>query len=264
MTVAEQSQDTYYVPSDGWYPVWVAGSACAMMVGLALWLNDLRNGEDPSRGIFYLGALGVAFVLIKWFSQVIDENHAGLTSAQLKRSYIWAMAWFIFSEVMFFAGLIGAFIVFRFGSAIWPPPLQARLPVEVTGVNTAVLLFSAYTMYRAWRAARSGNRRGLLQGLWMTAILGTVFLAVQGYEWIRLLGFGLTMSSGVYGATFYTLIGFHALHVFGALCWLLVVLTMARNNRFSANRHIALDLCGMYWSFVVILWPVLYTLVYLN
>ena len=175
-----------------------------------------------------------------------------------------AILLFIGAEVMFFAGLIGAFIVFRFGSAIWPPPLQTRLPVEVTGVNTVILLFSAYTMFRAWRAVRNGNRRGLLQGLWMTAILGAIFLAVQGYEWIRLLGFGLTMSSGVYGATFYTLIGFHALHVFGALCWLLVVLTMARNNRFSANRHVALDLCGMYWSFVVILWPVLYTLVYLN
>ena len=175
-----------------------------------------------------------------------------------------AILLFIGAEVMFFAGLIAAFIVFRFGSSIWPPPLETRLPVEVTGVNTAILLFSAYTMYRAWRAARSGNRRRLVQGLWMTAILGTIFLAVQGYEWIRLLGFGLTMSSGVYGATFYTLIGCHALHVFGALCWLLVVLTMARKDRFSVNRHVALDLCGMYWSFVVILWPVLYILVYLN
>ena len=175
-----------------------------------------------------------------------------------------AILLFIGAEVMLFAGLIGAFIVFRFGSSMWPPPLQIRLPVGVTGVNTAVLLFSAYTMYRAWRAARNGNRRGLLQGLWMTAILGTIFLAVQGFEWIRLLGFGLTMSSGVYGAIFYTLIGCHALHVFGALCWLLVVLTIARKDRFTVNRHVALDLCGMYWSFVVVLWPVLYILVYVN
>lgn len=174
------------------------------------------------------------------------------------------MLLFIAAEVMLFAGLIGAFIIFRFGSVVWPPPLQVRLPVEVTAVNTGILLFSAYTMYRAWRAARSGNRRTLLRGLWITAILGSLFLAVQGYEWIRLLGFGLTMSSSVYGATFYTLIGCHGLHVFGALCWLLVVLTMARNNRFSAKKHVAVDLCGMYWSFVTVLWPVLYVLVYLN
>ena len=171
---------------------------------------------------------------------------------------------FIGAETMFFAGLIGAFIVFRFGSLMWPPPLQVRLPVEVTGVNTAILLFSAYTMFLAWRAANRGDTRRLLQGLWMTAIFGTIFLVVQGYEWIRLIGFGLTMSSGVFGATFYTLIGCHGLHVFGALCWLLVVLRMARANRLSVKRHVALDLCGMYWAFVVVLWPVLYTLVYLH
>jgi len=165
---------------------------------------------------------------------------------------------------MLFAGLIGAFIVFRFGSSMWPPPLQARLPVEVTGVTTALLLFSGYTMYRAFTAVRRGCRKKLLQSLAVTAILGAVFLVVQGYEWIQLLGFGLTLSSGVYGATFYTLIGCHGLHVFGALCWLLVVLQMANNHKFSVDRHVALDLCGMYWSFVVVLWPVLYSLVYLN
>ena len=174
-----------------------------------------------------------------------------------------AILLFIGAEIMFFAGLIGAFIVFRFGSSMWPPPLQVRLPVEVTGVNTAILLFSAWTMFRAWKAANRGDYKGLSQGLAITAVFGTVFLAVQGYEWMRLLGFGLSMS-GVYGATFYTLIGCHGLHVLGALCWLLVVLRMARAGRFSVRRHVAVDLCGMYWAFVVVLWPVLYTLVYLN
>jgi heme/copper-type cytochrome/quinol oxidase subunit 3 len=174
-----------------------------------------------------------------------------------------AILLFIGAEIMFFAGLIGAFIVFRFGSTIWPPPLQVRLPVEVTGVNTGILLFSACTMFRSWKAANRGDLKKLSQGLWITAVLGTVFLAVQGYEWMRLLGFGLSMS-GVYGATFFTIIGCHGLHVFAALCWLLVVLRMARAGRFSVRRHFALDLCGMYWAFVVVLWPVLYTLVYLN
>ena len=193
-----------------------------------------------------------------------DDNNRDGEDEQPVGNVNIGMLLFVGAEVMFFAGLIGAFIVFRFGSSIWPPPLQPRLPVEVTGVNTAILLLSACTMYLAWRAAIGGNRSRLLQGLCMTAILGTIFLAVQGYEWIRLLGFGLTMSSSVYGATFYTLIGFHGLHVFGALCWLVVVLTMARSNRFSAKKHVALDLCGIYWGFVTVLWPVLYTLVYLN
>jgi len=196
-----------------------------------------------------------------------DDNNRGDESGEyapvVGNVYI-AVLLFIGAEAMLFAGLIAAFIVFRFGSTVWPPPLQVRLPIEVTGVNTALLLFSAYTMYRAWIAARSGDRSRLLHGLSVTAILGMIFLVVQGYEWIRLLGFGLTMSSGVFGATFYTLIGCHALHVFGALCWLLVVIAMASKNKFSAQKHVALDLCGMYWSFVVVLWPVLYTLVYLN
>jgi heme/copper-type cytochrome/quinol oxidase subunit 3 len=171
---------------------------------------------------------------------------------------------FLAAEAMFFAGLIGAFLVFRFGSATWPPPGQPYLPVGVTGVNTIILLVSAYTMGRALRAIRRGDRRGLVRGLLVTALLGTIFLGVQGYEWIRLVHFGFTVSSGTYGATFYTLIGIHGLHVFGAVLWLLVVLAGARAHRFSATRHAALTICGMYWYFVVALWPVLFGLVYLS
>lgn len=170
---------------------------------------------------------------------------------------------FLAAEAMFFAGLIGSFLVFRLGSAIWPPPGQPYLPVGVTGVNTLILLFSAYTMYRAIRAIRQGDRQRLIRWLLITALLGTIFLGVQGYEWARLVHFGLTLSSGTYGATFYTLIGIHAAHVFGAVIWLLVVLAGARRNRFSATKHIGLTVCEMYWYFVVGLWPVLFTLVYL-
>jgi len=170
---------------------------------------------------------------------------------------------FLGAEAMFFAGLIGAFLVFRLGSGTWPPPGQPRLPVGVTMVNTLILLLSAYTMTRALRAIRKGNRQGLAQGLFVTAFLGVTFLAVQGSEWARLIYYGLTLSTGVYGATFYTLIGTHALHVLGAVLWLLIVLIGAGRHRFSAENHIGVQLCGMYWYFVVGLWPVLFTLVYL-
>jgi cytochrome c oxidase subunit 3 len=134
----------------------------------------------------------------------------------------------------------------------------------VTGVNTAILLFSAYTMYRAIRAIRGGDGERMVRWLSMTALLGMIFLGVQGYEWMRLVHFGLTLSSGPYGATFYTLIGLHGAHVLGAVLWLLVVLAGVRGHRFSAKRHVGLTLCGMYWYFVVGLWPVLFTLVYLS
>ncbi|MCZ6550419.1 MAG: cytochrome c oxidase subunit 3 [candidate division NC10 bacterium] len=171
-----------------------------------------------------------------------------------------AMLMFLGAEAMFFAGLIGAFLVLRFGSAIWPPPGQPYLPVGVTGVNTVILLFSAYTMRRAMRE----DRQGVIRWLLMTVFLGTVFLGVQGYEWVRLVRFGFTWANGTYGATFYTLIGIHGAHVFGAVLWLLIVLAGASGNRFSATRHVGLTLCGMYWYFVVGLWPVLFTLVYLS
>jgi len=171
---------------------------------------------------------------------------------------------FLGAETMLFAGLIGAFLVLRLGAQVWPPPFQPRLPVGVTGVNTLILLASSLTMTRALRAIRRGDGDGLTAGLVQTALLGLIFLTVQGYEWARLVHFGLTVSSGAYGATFYTLIGAHGVHVFAAVVWLSVVLVLALKGRFTAQRRVPVSLCGMYWYFVVFLWPVLYTLVYLR
>jgi heme/copper-type cytochrome/quinol oxidase subunit 3 len=174
-----------------------------------------------------------------------------------------AVMMFLGSEAMFFAGLIGAYLVFRVGAAIWPPPFQPRLPVIVTGFNTAILLASALTMRLAIHAVRRGDRSRLVRFIGVTALLGAVFLSVQGFEWLELIHFGLTVSSSVYGGLFYTLIGFHAAHVLGALVWLGIVLRLARKGRYSKANHIGLQTCAMYWTFVVALWPILYGLVYL-
>lgn len=170
---------------------------------------------------------------------------------------------FLAAEAMFFAGLIGAFLVFRLSNTEWPPPFQPRLPVVVTGINTVILLLSGMTMHLGLNAIRAGKSARLIRYLLTTMLLGGLFLAVQGYEWIRMVHFGLTMSSGVYGATFYTLIGCHGLHVLGAVMWLIVVLIQARGGRFTAQHHTGIQLCSMYWTFVVALWPILYGLVYL-
>jgi heme/copper-type cytochrome/quinol oxidase subunit 3 len=167
------------------------------------------------------------------------------------------------AEAMLFAGLIGAFLVFRLSSPNWPPPFQPRLPVLVTGINTLVLLFSGLTMHWASKAARAGNNGSLINFLSATAALGILFLIVQGYEWLRLISFGLTVSSGVYGATFYTIIGCHGLHVFGAVVWLVAILIQARRDKFTPRAHTPVEICAMYWAFVVGLWPLLYGLVYL-
>ncbi|HWO43869.1 MAG TPA: cytochrome c oxidase subunit 3 [Candidatus Eisenbacteria bacterium] len=188
----------------------------------------------------------------------VVPNRAVVSNASL------AVAMFIAAEVMFFAGLIGAFLVFRLGSPVWPPPFQPRLPLGVTGVNTLVLLLSAVTMDASVRRMRAGAVREALRALSLTAILGGAFLLIQGYEWFRLIHFGLTVSSSVYGGLFYTLIGFHAAHVLGALVWLFAVLAHAKRGKLSKTRHASLATCRMYWTFVVALWPVLYVLVYLN
>jgi heme/copper-type cytochrome/quinol oxidase subunit 3 len=169
----------------------------------------------------------------------------------------------IAAEIMFFSGLVGAFLVFRLSAADWPPPFQPRLPVVTTGVNTVFLLLSGVFVWLAVAAGDRGDRRGAICDLVATAVLGLVFLAVQGYEWFRLIRFGLTMSSGVYGATFYIIVGCHAAHVLAAVVWLAVVLARARVSPLSARGLTRVRLLAAYWTFVVVLWPALYALVYL-
>ena len=174
-----------------------------------------------------------------------------------------AVLMFLGAEAMFFAGLIGAFLVFRIASPVWPPPFQPRLPSEVTGINTLILLASAVAMRLGLKAIQRGDRSRLVRLLSWTAAAGTMFLLIQGFEWFRLLRFGLTLSSSVYGGLFYTIIGCHALHVFGALVWLLVVYLKARSGKYTRENYVGVQTCSMYWVFVVGLWPILYGLVYL-
>jgi heme/copper-type cytochrome/quinol oxidase subunit 3 len=167
------------------------------------------------------------------------------------------------AETMLFAGLIGSFLVFRLAHASWPPPTLPRLPIVVTGINTLFLLYSALTMWQAQQSIRAGWQQRGVRMLLATALLGVTFLAIQGYEWVKLIDFGLTLTSGVYGATFYTLIGCHGVHVLGAVVWLLSVLIRAMQGRYSPARYVGVAVCGMYWHYVVALWPILYVLVYL-
>jgi cytochrome c oxidase subunit 3 len=170
----------------------------------------------------------------------------------------------IAAEVMFFTGLVGAYIVFRLAAKDWPPPDLPRLPIAVTTANTALLLASIVPMAQALRAIRRDDRLAAARHTLATALLGTVFLAVQGFEWVRLVEHGLTLSSGTYGGIFYVLIGCHGLHVLVAVAWLLVVTALARNGGFTAERHAMLETCALYWYLVCGLWAFLFPLVYLS
>lgn len=174
-----------------------------------------------------------------------------------------AIAVVIAAESMLFTGLIGAYLVFRLAAPAWPPADLPRLPLGVTAVNTLILLASVVPITRALRAVRRDDRPGFVRGLEHTALAGALFLAVQGAEWTRLVGHGLTLASGPYGATFYVLIGCHGLHVLAAVAWLGVTAVLARRGAFSAASHGALEMCAVYWYFVCALWVVLFPLVYL-
>jgi cytochrome c oxidase subunit 3 len=191
-----------------------------------------------------------------------DDDRDGPSPRRLDNLRL-ALLFFMGAEVMFFAALVSALFVLRVGMAAWPPPLEPRLPLAVTAVNTLVLIGSSVSMAAALRALRRRDRDRFVRMLVTTAGLGTLFLAIQGYEWIRLIGFGLTLSSSVYGTTFYSLIGLHGLHVAGALVWVVATTLLATRARFGAGRITPVQACAMYWHFVVGLWPALFVAVYL-
>jgi cytochrome c oxidase subunit 3 len=169
----------------------------------------------------------------------------------------------IASEMMLFSGLIGTFLVYRMSTAFWPPPALPRLPIAVTWVNTFILLSSALTMTLALRAVHHSRQRLTRRYLLATLALGVTFLAVQGSEWVRLVAHGLKLSSGMYGGTFYLLIGCHGAHVTAGVIWLACVVWFAMRGRYNARNAHAIELCAVYWYFVCAVWPLLFGLVYL-
>jgi cytochrome c oxidase subunit III len=175
-----------------------------------------------------------------------------------------AILMLIAGEMMLFSGLIGPFLVYKGEAPFWPPPALPRLPVFVTWINTFVLLTSGATMYMAVAAVHQNRQRMLRRWLAITGILGITFLAVQGSEWVRLIAHGLRLSSGTYGATFYTLIGCHGAHVTAAVIWLACVAVAARRGRYNAKNAGGVEMCAMYWYFVCAIWPLLFVLVYLT
>ncbi len=192
------------------------------------------------------------------------DSFDGETTEPLISSGKIAILMLIASEMMLFSGLIGPFLVYKGEAAFWPPPGLPRLPIFVTSINTVVLLSSAVTMYLGVRAVHQNRQRMLRRWLGITVILGATFLAIQGSEWVRLIAHGLKLSSGTYGATFYTLIGLHGAHVTAAVIWLACISVFAMRGRYNAKNSGTVEICAIYWYFVCAIWPALFVLVYLT
>jgi heme/copper-type cytochrome/quinol oxidase subunit 3 len=176
-------------------------------------------------------------------------------------SGVLGMLLFIFTEVMFFAGLVSAHAIVRSQAAgqMWPPYGQPRLPVQETAINSLALLVSGVVLVLTWYAYRrepSGARIPLL----LSIVLGLVFVSMQGVEWAALLADGLTLQSSTYGGFFYLIVGSHALHAVGALGGLVWAFDRLDKNRLTSSQ---LATVSAFWYFVVLVWPLLYWKVYL-
>jgi len=169
---------------------------------------------------------------------------------------------FLATEVMFFTGLIGTYLVLRIGTIRWPNP-ESRLAVGITAANTFLLITSSWTMVRALHAIHDGNQKGLVRWLACTIVGGATFVSVQVYEYLELIHHGSLPNVDIFWSTFYTMTGFHGLHVVVGVIWLIAIWISAVRGKFTAQNHVRVELAGLYWHFVDLVWVLLFTIVYL-
>ena len=167
---------------------------------------------------------------------------------------------FIVTEIMLFAGMISGLAIIKANHlGPWPPADQPRLPIEATAFNSLVLLASGFALFQAWRAYK--QKPALARKPFLIAIgLGSFFVLFQGWEWVQLIGEGLTLTSSTLGGFFYLIVGCHALHAVVAIG--ILIAFYRRLQRLELSRGSFLG-AQMFWYFVVGLWPILYLQVYL-
>jgi len=170
---------------------------------------------------------------------------------------------FLMAGTMLFAGLIGGYLVLRFASGAWPGPGLPHLPVRLAGFNTAVIALSSLAFHRAVRSLHGLDAPGLRRWLFAAAGLGALFLLLQITQWSLLVRGGLSFSGTTYGSTFYTLTGVHAAHALSGVVWLLVIAFRQRELWVPDTRQRTIEVCGLYWHFVGLVWLGLYVVLYL-
>jgi heme/copper-type cytochrome/quinol oxidase subunit 3 len=166
---------------------------------------------------------------------------------------------FLISEMMFFTGLIGSYIVLRLGSPGWPHPGDI-LNTTLLGINTIVLLSSSLTMALALAAVQQGRQRALKRHLLWTALLGLTFLGIKGYDYAHMWHRGFTISSSLFGSCYYLLTGFHAVHVLSGVIMLWYLFAAASRGAFSAAHYGRIEYSGLYWHFIDIVWVIVFAI----
>lgn len=282
----------YYLPNPSPWPVITSAGLFCLALGFILLMNNVGAGPWVMLG----GAAIIVYMMIRWFGQVIGESESGIYNSQVDRSFRWGMAWFIFSEVMFFAAFFGALFYVRqwavdwIGAtdSLWPgydatwPTAGPKGPMPaaadsipgpnqfspmgawgIPAINTLILLTSGATVTWAHWGLLKNNRSQLVIGLFLTVALGLAFIALQAYEYAHAYKeLGLTLKTGIYGATFFMLTGFHGFHVTMGTIMLIVILGRALKGHFRPDSHFGFEAVAWYWHFVDVVWLFLFIFVY--
>jgi cytochrome c oxidase subunit 3 len=279
-----EHQERYYLAPPSHWPI--VGSLALLLLasGFVMWLNQKGGGGY----VLLAGVAVLAVMLFGWFGTVIRESESGQYNQQVDLSFRWGMSWFIFSEVMFFAAFFGALYYARVISVpwlgegethavLWPnyisewqgvgPGLKEGFKTVdawgIPAINTLLLLSSGVTVTWAHWGLKKGNRGQLILGLILTIALGATFLGLQAKEYIHAYHeLGLTLGSGVYGATFFMLTGFHGFHVTLGTLMLIVILLRSMAGHFKPEHHFGFEAVSWYWHFVDVVWLLLFVFVY--
>jgi heme/copper-type cytochrome/quinol oxidase subunit 3 len=186
-------------------------------------------------------------------------EHATSTGLNHRKVLMWS---FLGSECLFFGSLISTYLVYRDHSLVGPLP-QNVFDIPYTSVSSFVLLMSSLTMVLALAAIQRGDVRGLRVWLVATGLLGTVFLGGQVYEFTSFVREGLSLSKNLFGTTFFVLTGFHGAHVTVGVIILFSLFLNSLRGKIKQEDSLTVELAGLYWHFVDVVWIVIFTVVYL-
>jgi cytochrome c oxidase subunit III len=273
----------YFVPKPSPYPAFMSFSIMLLAIGLGLRVNGYPAGQ----WFAWIGLLSILFALVRWLGNVISESQGGVYHHWEDRSFRLGMIWFIVSEVVLFATLFGVLFYEREVSVPWLASLDTHFtpwphfasawptagpvgkgfstvnPWGIPALNTLLLVSSGATVTRAHYWLRRDRRGALIFWLAGTILLGAVFLVLQAHEFYEAYTeLGLTLGSGVYGATFFALTGLHGFHVTVGVVMLTTILSRILRGHFNAGHHFAFEAVSWYWHFVDVVWLLLFVFVY--
>ena len=187
------------------------------------------------------------------------EHDYAVTGIDSRKLGMWA---FLASECLFFGALISSYLLYRTRGPEGQRPGDVY-DIPYTSVSSFVLLMSSLTMVLALAAIQRGDHQQLRTWLLATALLGTVFIGGQVYEFTVFTHEGLNLSSSVAATSFFVLTGFHGMHVTVGILWLLSLIGMSLRGQIPVERSLDIEIAGLYWHFVDVVWIVIFTIVYL-